>query len=118
MKKTLIIAGSILLLIIISFTVYWNLPIEVTRGSDIESGNRIIQNIEAYQKSNGRLPQDNDWKTLKKLGFKQEYLGVRPDYTTDNKSYELAYLEDFDGPYLIWNSQERKWTIDFPKIYK
>ncbi|MCS3532746.1 hypothetical protein [Chryseobacterium sp. JUb7] len=118
MKKTLIIIGSILLLIIISFTIYWNLPIDVTRKSDIEFGNKIIQNIETYQKNKGRLPQNDDWKTLEKLGFKMEDLGVSPVYTTDDKSYELTYVDGFDGPYLIWNSQERKWTIDFPKIYK
>ena len=119
MKKTIIIISSILLLIIISFIFYWNLPINITRKSDIKFGNKLIENIETYQKINGKLPKNNDWKTLEKIGFKKENLGVKPDYSTDNKgSFELTYTEDFQGPYLIWNSKERKWTIDFPKIYK
>jgi len=116
MKKTIIIIVSILLLIIISFTIYWNLPIEITRKSDIEYGNKLIQNIGTYQKTNGKLPENNDWKTLEKLGFKKEDSGKNPDYKTDNTSFELIYNDGFDGPYLIWNSNEKKWTIDFSKI--
>ncbi|GAA4162981.1 hypothetical protein GCM10022217_31330 [Chryseobacterium ginsenosidimutans] len=119
MKKTLIIITSILLLIVISFTIYWNLSIEITRKSDIEFGNKIIQNIEAYQKTNGKLPENNDPETLKKLGFKMEESTIHLDYATDNKDFfELTYLEGFDGPYLLWNSKDRKWTIDYPKISK
>jgi len=103
----------------VPITVYWNLPIEITRKADIEAGNTIIKKIENYKKNNGRLPDNNDYKVLKNLGLKQEDSQVYLDYTTDNKgNFELTYLEGFDGPYLLWNSKERKWTIDHPKIYK
>ncbi|WLD23492.1 hypothetical protein NU10_12375 [Flavobacterium dauae] len=26
-------------------------------------------------------------------------------------------MEGFDGPYLLWNSIDRKWKIDFPRIF-
>lgn len=119
MKKALITIASIILLIIISFTIYWNLPVEITRKSDIEFGNKIIQNIEAYQKTSGKLPENGDWKTLKKLGFTLKDSVSYLDYTTDHKgNFELTYLEGFDGPYLLWNSTERKWTVDYPKYLK
>lgn len=117
MKKAFIISITILILIVLSITVYWNLPIEVTRKSDIKLGNELIEKIEIYKKSNGKLPETNDWQTLEKLGFRMEDLGTRPSYVKDSThNYELSYPEGFDGPYLLWNSQEKKWTIDFPKI--
>lgn len=118
MKKALLIIVSTLILAVISITIYWNLPIEITRKSDIKEGNQIIQNIETYQKISRKLPENDDWKTLKKLGFNLEDSVSYLDYKTDNKgNYELTYLEGFDGPYLTWNSKERKWTIDYPKIF-
>ncbi|WP_415328266.1 hypothetical protein [Chryseobacterium sp. MMS23-Vi53] len=119
MKKIILIIISFIVLVIISITTYWNLPIEVTRKSDIKKGNKIIQNIETYQKTNGRLPENQNFKALEKLGFKFEDSVSYLNYTTDNKgNYELTYLEGFDGPYLMWNSKERKWTVDYPKIFK
>ena len=116
MKKALIISISIIILIILSITVYWNLPIEVTRKSDIKLGNELIEKIEDYKKSNGKLPETNDWQTLEKLGLQKDKV-EKPVYTKDqNGNYELVYIDGFDGPYLLWNSQEKKWTIDFPKI--
>ncbi|WP_267405238.1 MULTISPECIES: hypothetical protein [unclassified Chryseobacterium] len=118
MKKALIIIISLLLLIIISITIYWNLPFEITRKSDIEFGNKIIQNIKTYQKTNGKLPENGDWETLKKLGFPLKDSSSYLYYLTDHQgNFELTYIEGFDGPYLLWNSTEQKWTIDFPKIY-
>lgn len=118
MKKTLIITISVVILIILSITVYWNLPIEITRKSDIKFGNKIIQNIENYQKTNHKLPSNNDWQTLEKLGLKKNE-SEKLFYTSDeNGNYELVYLDGFDGPYLMWNSQEKKWTIDFAKIHE
>ncbi|WP_312078892.1 hypothetical protein [Chryseobacterium sp.] len=117
MKKIVIIFTATVLIIILSITIYWNLPIEITRKSDIESGKKIIQNIENYKKTNGKLPEKGDWKTLEKLGFKPEKSNPYLDYLKDSSGvYELIYVEGFDGPYLMWNSEERKWTIDFPKI--
>lgn len=119
MKKAFIIFTSILCLLIISIAIYWNLPIKITRKSDIEAGNKIIKSIEAYQKLNGKLPENNDWKTLKRLGFNFEDSVSYLSYATDNNgNFEVAYLEGFDGPYLLWNSTERKWSINQLKIYK
>lgn len=119
MKKVTIAIASLLLLIIISFTIYWNLPIEITRRSDVQYGNSLVQNIDSYKKAHHHLPESNDGETLKKLGFKKEELGTQPDYRANsNGSYELVYLDDLGGPYLIWNSNEKKWSIDFPKISK
>jgi hypothetical protein len=53
-EKTFIICLT-LTLVITSIIIYWNLPIEITRKSDIEAGNKIIKNIEAYQKANGKF---------------------------------------------------------------
>lgn len=118
MKKTLIITISVVILIILSITVYWNLPIEITRKSDIKFGNKVIQNIESYQETNHQLPSNNDWQTLEKLGLKKNE-SEKLSYTSDeNGNYELVYLDGFDGPYLMWNSQEKKWTIDFAKIHE
>lgn len=116
MKKAFIISISIIILTIISIAVYWNLPIEVTRKSDIKFGTELIEKIEDYKIINGKLPEVNDWQTLEKLGFKKDE-SANPTYISDqNGNYELVYIDGFDGPYLLWNSQEKKWTIDFPKI--
>jgi len=118
-EKIVILFVSLVALMIISVTIYWNLPIEITRKSDIEKGNKIIQNIKSYENRFGKLPENSDYKTLENLGLPHEDSRVYLDYKTDNKgNFELTYLEGFDGPYLLWNSQEGKWTIDYPKILK
>lgn len=116
MKKTLIFTISVIVLIIISLTIYWNLPIEITRKSDIENGNVIIQNIENYKKTSSKLPEVNDWQTLEKIGLQKDETG-RPIYRKDNMgNYELYYPNGFEGSYLIYISQEKKWSVDYPKI--
>ncbi|WP_144283031.1 hypothetical protein [Chryseobacterium echinoideorum] len=116
MKKIVISIISIIVLIIISITVYWNLPIEITRRSDIQKGNEIVQNIENYKASSGKLPEVNDWQTLEKLGLEKDE-ATKPIYQKDeSENYELYYPDGFDGPYLIYISQEKKWSIDYPKI--
>ncbi|WP_435524638.1 hypothetical protein [Chryseobacterium indoltheticum] len=116
MKKTLIISLSVIVLIIISFTIYWNLPIEITRKSDIKSGNKIIDNIENYRKNSYKIPEVNDWQTLEQLGLQKDD-SSKPVYNKDEAgNYELIYDDGLGGPYLLWNSTEKKWTIDQPKI--
>lgn len=116
MKKALIIFISVIVVIILSVKIYWNLPIEIIRKSDIKFGNELIQKIENYKKTNQKLPENNDWQTLEELGFKKDE-AANPIYTSDEHgNFELVYFEGFEGSYLMWNSQERKWTIDFPKI--
>lgn len=116
MKKTLIISISVIVLIIISFAIYWNLPIEITRKADIKSGNKIVENIENYRKKSYKLPEVNDWQTLEQLGLLKDNRS-KPVYTKDeNGNYELVFDDGLGGPYLLWNSTEKKWTIDLPKI--
>lgn len=116
MKKTIIISVSVIILIMISFAVYWNLPIEITRKKDIKQGNVIIENIQNYQKKHLKLPEQNDWKTLGNLGLSKGD-SSKPVYLKDrNGNYELYYDDGLGGPYLIWNSLEKKWTIDMPEL--
>lgn len=75
----------------------------------------MIENISNYWETNGELPQSYDWETLKKLGIQFDYEVSKPEYRNLNDSvYELYFIEGFDGPYLMWNSMERKWKIDNP----
>jgi hypothetical protein len=116
MKKTLIISLSIIALIIVSIIIYWNLPIEITRKSDIKNGNGIIENIENYRKNSYKLPEVNDWQTLEQLGLQKDD-SSKPVYNKDEAgNYELIYDDGLGGSYLLWNSKEKKWTIDQPKI--
>ncbi|MDF2831377.1 hypothetical protein [Chryseobacterium indoltheticum] len=115
MKKTLI-SISVIVLIILSITIYWNLPIEITRKSDIKSGNKIVENIENYRKNSYKLPEVNDWQTLEQLGLQKDN-PKKPVYNKDETgNYEMIYDDGLGGPYLLWNSTEKKWTIDQPKI--
>ncbi|WP_177764429.1 hypothetical protein [Flavobacterium sp. I3-2] len=118
MKKVVYILISIILLSIVSLIIYWILPFEVTRKSDINFGNKLIENINSYKIEYGKLPENDDWKTLEKIGFKTKMLGTTPSYESNGiDEFEIIFLEGFDGPYLMWNSKENKWKIDFPKIY-
>ena len=93
------------------------MPFEITRKSDIEFGNILADRIEDFKKEKGRLPTTDDWDILEQLGFKIENLGTYPSYEKINESeFELIYLEGFDGPYLLYNSRQKHWKIDFPTI--
>ena len=118
MKRAILFFLSISVIVIISVVVYWNLPFEITRKSDIKIGNKLIENINYHQNQNKTLPKNDDYKTLEKLGFTMEMLGTKPSYASNqNGEYELIFLEGFDGPYLMWNSKEKKWKIDYPTIF-
>ena len=117
MKKVIYTFIAILILLISSLVVYWNLPFEINRKSEIKFGNELIEKIELYKKTYKKLPKSDEWKTLEKLGFKIELLGTKPSYESNNGEYELVFYEGFDGPYLMWNSKERKWKIDYQSIF-
>lgn len=103
---------------VLGFFIYKNFPLEMIRKTDVALGNNIIQKIEQYKLNHNRLPTEDDWKTLEKLGFEIKDLGTHPSYTKNIQgTYEIAFLEGFDGPYLIWNSIDKKWKIDFPTIF-
>ena len=95
--------------------IYFNLPFEITRKSDIEFGNKLADKIEDFKKEKGQLPTPDAWNTLEQLGFKIEMLGTDPTYEKINENeFELIYLQGFDGPYLLYNSRQKNWKIDFP----
>lgn len=104
-------------LLITSGLIYFNLPIEIRRKSEIDFGNRMVKKVLDYQKENKRLPETGDWETLEQLGFKVNMLGTDPAYERiDDSVFELIYLEGFDGPYLLYNSKKNKWQLGFPEF--
>jgi hypothetical protein len=117
LAKVIGISLLIVLLLIISYLIWWNLPIEVNRRSDIQLGKILIQNINRFKKENKKLPETGDWKKLEQLGFRVGYTGTEPNYEKVNDStFELVFLEGFDGPYLLVNSAKNKWEISHPTI--
>jgi len=61
------------------------------------------------------LPDNNDWETLRKFGFRVKINFLQPEYRKLNETaFELVYVEGFDGPYLMWTSTEKKWKIGYP----
>jgi hypothetical protein len=69
-----------------------------------------------YKNQHG-LPHTNDWTVLKQLGFKFHNQVVIPDYQKINDTtYELIYIEGFDGPYLFWSSHTKQWKLGYPII--
>jgi hypothetical protein len=101
MRKLTIVILRIFIVAIGGYFVWWHLPLAINRASDIKLGEKIIKNIETYKIKKG-LPQDNDWKTLKQLGFRDKGDFFQPEYRkVDDNNFELIYVESFDGPYLI-----------------
>jgi len=118
MKKIALTILTFFILIVSSYFIWWNLPLSINRNSDIKLGEHLIQNIESYQKQNG-LPDNNDWETLKKIGFRDRIDFLQPEYSKLNETeFELIYMEGFDGPYLMWNSKEKKWKEGYPTFDK
>lgn len=117
-KKQILSLLGIIILVLIGFFIYRNLPLEITRKADITFGNTLIKSIEKYKLDHNKLPTEDDWKTLKKLGFQINEVGTKPNYAIDYKgNYEIAFLEGFDRPYLMWNSIDKRWKIDFQTIF-
>ena len=113
-KKILIILPIVLIGLGL---IYFNLPFEITRKSDIEFENKLVDRIKDFKKEKGQLPTPDDWNTLEQLGFKIEMLGTDPTYEKINENeFELIYLEGFDGPYLHYNSRLKEWKFDSPTI--
>jgi len=116
MKRLILIAFSCLFVLIGGYFIWWHLPVSINRHSDIKLGNQVIEKIDYYLKLNKKLPNSYDWNTLKNLGirFYSSEL-AKPEFNNLNDSiYELVFVEGFDGPYLMWNSSERKWKIGNP----
>jgi hypothetical protein len=118
MKKLILGILTFLTLTIGGYFIWWNLPLTINRSNDISLGEKIIKNIERYQKVNG-LPDDNDWETLRKFGFRDKIDFLQPEYRKlDAENFELIFVEGFDGPYLMWTSMERKWKEGYPTFNK
>lgn len=116
-KRTFLIFGLLLLLTIGGYFIWWSLPVSINRRSDIEFGNELIAKVEQHKQKHG-LPENNDWETLKQLGFKQKDDLLIPDYEKLNDTaYQLVYLEGFDGPYLLWNTYDKKWEKSMVKYF-
>jgi len=113
---TLKTPGLVILGTIVVFVLWINLPPTINRYSDIKLGNRIIEKIDENKKRKA-LPDRHDWETLKQFGFKIDGDVWTPQYEKINDDiYELVFVEGFDGPYLLWNSKDRKWKIEMPTI--
>ena len=118
MKRIALVILTLFILVVGGYFIWWNLPLSINRSSDIKLGEQIIQNIESYQKRNG-LPDNNDWETLRKFGFREKINSLQPEYRKLNETeFELVYDEGFDGPYLMWTSTERKWKIGYSTFDK
>ena len=118
MKKIALGILTVFILTIGVYILWWNLPLSINRSSDIKLGEQIIEKIEVYQKQKG-LPDNNDWETLRKFGFRDEIDFLQPEYRKLNEdNFELIYVEGFDGPYLMWTSTERKWKEGYPTFNK
>jgi hypothetical protein len=114
--KIIFIIGLFFLLTIAVFFIWLHLPVTINRHSDVKFGNQLIKKIDTYKTQHG-LPKTNDWTTLKNLGFKFRGDLVIPDYQKINDTtYELTYVEGFDGPYLLWNSNDRRWKKAMPTL--
>ncbi|MGB3585723.1 MAG: hypothetical protein WBA23_04235 [Tunicatimonas sp.] len=115
MKNSILIAITVIIAI---FFILYNLPIELYNRKEIERGNELINSIDRYYHKEGNLPANNDWEALRKIGFTREEMGrAYPEIRNLNDStYELIFTIGFDPPYLMWNSNEKKWKEDFPSI--
>ncbi len=117
-RMTVLLIGLLILLTIPVYFIWWRLPVAINRYSDIKLGNELINKINHYKKGYG-LPETNDWRTLIKLGFKQREYLIIPYYNKINDTtFELLYLEGIDGPYLQWNSNDKKWKNAMPTHFR
>lgn len=94
---------------------WWVLPVTINRRDEIEFGNGLIRQIEAYKRNNG-LPDTNDEQTLIGLGFKIELNGQPTYQKLNDTSFQVFYPKGFDPPYLTWDSYTKTWRMDFPEI--
>jgi hypothetical protein len=115
MTRRIVIILPILLVAI--GLIYFNLPFQITRKSDIGFGNKLVSRIKDYQNKYDKLPEPEDSETLLRLGFRMGTIDVEPAYEKINDNeFEIIYFKGFDGPYLLYNSKADEWKVDFPTI--
>ena len=115
MKKGILI---FLVLFTIGLLTLYNLPLGITHRTEIKRGSSLIKNIENYINKTGKIPESNNWETLRKVGFTEDEMETAyPEiHHINDSTYELIFTIGFDPPYLMWNSKERIWKEDFPTI--
>jgi hypothetical protein len=105
---------SIVVLILLFF-VWLNLPTSIVHYSQIKEGNVYVANLFEYQKRNNKLPNTEDIAVLEKLSPAKEFKDWFPNYKkTSDTSFMLTYFEGFDPPYLTYDSRSKKWEMKFP----
>lgn len=110
-RLLIIIPACIVMLVI----VYIFAPIEITRRCDIKFGNQLVEKLEKYREEHNNLPEEEDWDTFSEMGFKMAEAGTKPVYRKLSAvEFELVYPEGFDGPYLFYNSEQKKWKTGCP----
>jgi hypothetical protein len=97
---------------------WWLLPLSVTHYAEVSHGNILRQRLDSYFNQNHTLPEDDAWQQLKQIGFtSQELENAYPEYhKIDDDAYELLFVKGFDGPYLTWNSWERRWKKGYATL--
>ena len=97
---------------------WWLLPLSVTHYAEVRRGNALRQQLDGYFSQNHTLPEDGAWQQLKQIGFtSQELERAYPEYhKIDDAAYELLFVKGFDGPYLTWNSWERRWKKGYETL--
>ncbi len=97
---------------------WWLLPISTTNYAEVSRGNVLRQRLGSYFSQHHALHDDDAWQQLIQVGFtSQELEKAYPEYhKLDDDAYELLFVEGVDGPYLTWNSWERKWKKGFATL--
>ena len=114
-RKTISYLSLGLIVIVGIYIIWWNLPFTINRYSDIQKGEQIISNFNNSNSSSNQILKNLTLEDYYKLGFDTANGFEIPQYFIVNDStFELIYVEGFDGPYLIWNSNEKKWKIGNP----
>ena len=109
MKQTLIGIFALIALV----CAYTFLPLEWRRHKDIERGNTVIANIEAYRQQHGKLPPTDNAELLTRLGIQHHKdLGWQPDYQPlSDTQYRIRYRSGYSPPWLTWDTQQPQWRM-------
>ena len=90
---------------------YLNMPVHWRRHKDIQLGNQIIAQIQQFQRSHQRLPENSEAELIP-LGFKHNKQGWQPNYIRHSPSeYEIRYQDGYVAPYLRWQSGKQAWEL-------
>lgn len=109
MRKFIVILILFFFAILLIGVICYYVPFEIQYRKEIRLGNQLIEQIENFRLQNDSIPEENDYKSLKSLGFDLEY-GLAAMYTKLNKTdYIIAYYWGFDPPYLFYYSKTKKW---------